>query len=329
MAGEDTLDGLWEMANVRFGSTIELSEMAFNDTMARTWSVFEEISHLFPEPFQRVSKFMLETVHLASISTNWGIIALFFLLLFSAVTGRWLFWLFFSLILGFVRWLATLYQLFRISISLVGFFVIQVLKMVRRVWNFLTCPREKRRLQQKLHRARSYKRWLAVAHEIDELEGKDTWKSSKDEPPQYDQQLLENTLKQLKCALADNNIEQMMFILRSIVKRNHMGIDQEGLHTHALSGTKHVLEEYLDVVCEGLRYICSSKDLSPADKIAFFRKADLALGQTALGLSGGGSLGMYHMGVCLALFEAGCFPRVITGASGGSIIAAQLACRTK
>ena len=41
-------------------------------------------------------------------------------------------------------------------------------------------------------------------------------------------------------------------------------------------------------------------------------------------LSGGAYLGYYHMGVIRALFEEGLLPRVISGASAGSIMAAVI-----
>jgi TAG lipase/steryl ester hydrolase/phospholipase A2/LPA acyltransferase len=44
-------------------------------------------------------------------------------------------------------------------------------------------------------------------------------------------------------------------------------------------------------------------------------------------LSGGGLMGMYHIGVLLALKEAGITPRIIAGSSAGSIIAACIAVR--
>ena len=53
-----------------------------------------------------------------------------------------------------------------------------------------------------------------------------------------------------------------------------------------------------------------------------------ALGKTALLLSGGASLGMYHFGVIKALFLQGLLPRVISGSSAGSIVLAILGVKT-
>jgi len=64
------------------------------------------------------------------------------------------------------------------------------------------------------------------------------------------------------------------------------------------------------------------------DRFEFFEGARLAVGRTALCLSGGGALAMYHMGVVKALLEAGVMPRIVSGTSGGAIIAGLLALHT-
>ena len=51
-------------------------------------------------------------------------------------------------------------------------------------------------------------------------------------------------------------------------------------------------------------------------------EAHRSLGRTALCLSGGGALAMYHFGVIKVLLEEGLLPQVISGTSGGSIVAA-------
>lgn len=65
-----------------------------------------------------------------------------------------------------------------------------------------------------------------------------------------------------------------------------------------------------------------------ARKAAFVAAARHAHGCTALCLSGGGAIAMYHMGVVRELLAAGLLPSVVSGTSGGAIVAALLACRT-
>lgn len=56
-----------------------------------------------------------------------------------------------------------------------------------------------------------------------------------------------------------------------------------------------------------------------------------SVGNSALMLSGGGSITMYHLGTIRALIEAGVYKSipVISGTSGGSIAAAMTACKTE
>lgn len=72
---------------------------------------------------------------------------------------------------------------------------------------------------------------------------------------------------------------------------------------------------------------------TPESEMSLSEKQELlgdtahSFGVTALMLSGGASLGMYHTGVVRALFEAGFLPRIISGSSAGAIIAAVICTR--
>ena len=63
----------------------------------------------------------------------------------------------------------------------------------------------------------------------------------------------------------------------------------------------------------------------PTDaKLAFFNETRHSYGRTGLLLSGGAYLGYYHMGVVKALWNEQLLPRVISGASAGSLMAALI-----
>lgn len=70
----------------------------------------------------------------------------------------------------------------------------------------------------------------------------------------------------------------------------------QALHHRALSGTKYVIEQYDDKVVECINFLVNTEELSREEKTVFVKKARKALGQTALLLSGGGSISMYHAG---------------------------------
>lgn len=62
-------------------------------------------------------------------------------------------------------------------------------------------------------------------------------------------------------------------------------------------------------------------------KMEFFIEMRHAVGRTALVLSGGGLMGMYHAGVIKTLYELKLLPRIISGSSAGSIIASFICSR--
>ena len=65
-----------------------------------------------------------------------------------------------------------------------------------------------------------------------------------------------------------------------------------------------------------------------AERAAFLAAARLSLGKPALLLSGGGILSVYHFGLVRALLDLGMLPQLISGTSGGAVVAAAVATRT-
>ncbi|MBK6286711.1 MAG: patatin-like phospholipase family protein [Gammaproteobacteria bacterium] len=62
--------------------------------------------------------------------------------------------------------------------------------------------------------------------------------------------------------------------------------------------------------------------------VEFFQRASHCYGRSALMLSGGGTLGYFHLGVLKALIEQELCPTVISGASAGAFVAAIVGTRT-
>jgi TAG lipase/steryl ester hydrolase/phospholipase A2/LPA acyltransferase len=98
------------------------------------------------------------------------------------------------------------------------------------------------------------------------------------------------------------------------------------LHQEAHAGTKVLIEDYVDEIVHALKYLAEleSDEISLADKLDFFYRANHCYGRSALMLSGGGILGFYHLGVVKTLLENNLLPRVISGSSAGSMIAGVL-----
>ena len=68
--------------------------------------------------------------------------------------------------------------------------------------------------------------------------------------------------------------------------------------------------------------------MSLEKRLAFFTEARHALGKSALLLSGGLGLGMYHLGVVRALHEQNLLPRIISASSFGAVVAAVVSTKT-
>jgi TAG lipase/steryl ester hydrolase/phospholipase A2/LPA acyltransferase len=71
-----------------------------------------------------------------------------------------------------------------------------------------------------------------------------------------------------------------------------------------------------------------SEELALEEKLAFMHETRHAFGRTALLLSGGASLGAFHVGVVKTLVEHKLMPRIISGSSVGSIMCSIVATRS-
>ena len=119
------------------------------------------------------------------------------------------------------------------------------------------------------------------------------------------------------------------------------------LYTHLRAGTKRLIEEYISEVVRALQLVCvveqptsstttaedgtlleNDQPVTTAEKLSFFNETRHAFGRSALLLSGGATLGLYHIGVCKSLHENSLLPRVLSGSSVGSIICAMVGTRT-
>ncbi|KAJ1721817.1 hypothetical protein LPJ53_003699 [Coemansia erecta] len=86
--------------------------------------------------------------------------------------------------------------------------------------------------------------------------------------------------------------------------------------------------QYADEVVLSLACVRRAAGLDAAERLAVGRAAERQLGGTALCLSGGAAQAWKHLGVARRLLDRGCLPRVLSGASAGSVVAALLATHT-
>mgnify|MGYP001823793200 CR=1 FL=1 len=122
----------------------------------------------------------------------------------------------------------------------------------------------------------------------------------------------------------------LLFVLNEGIHGNMAGMGKSSLHRRAMCGTKHLIDEYIDEICDSLIHL-SPRELQSvpwAQRIEFFQRASHCYGRSALMLSGGGTLGYFHFGVLKALIEQELCPVVISGASAGSFVSAVVGTHT-
>lgn len=179
----------------------------------------------------------------------------------------------------------------------------------------------------RLERARTWAHWRAAAADFDELAGNDRWRTQEDSSL-YDSAELRVRHDRLRELIAAGNVHELLYVLNEGIHGNLCGMGRPVLYNRALSGTKVLIDDYVNAVVEALRVIEASADIPFAEKIDFFRRASHCYGRSALMLSGGAGLIYFHHGVAQALVDADLLPGVLSGASAGSWMCAQIGTRT-
>lgn len=184
-------------------------------------------------------------------------------------------------------------------------------------------------IEQAITYADNYQTWRAACEEHDRLSGADDWKLN-DASPFYDYPLIRMRLNELRQARTRQDVEQLLFNLHEGLHGNLGNISNPSLYSQAYFGTKKLIYDYLEEICACLNFLCDC-DLPSFPlqrKLEFFRGTGQAFGASALMLSGGAALGMFHLGVIKALWEQRLLPTVMSGSSAGSIMAAVLGTHT-
>ncbi|XP_047943990.1 triacylglycerol lipase SDP1-like [Salvia hispanica] len=145
----------------------------------------------------------------------------------------------------------------------------------------------------------------------------------------YDEELVLSKLHELRHRRRDCSIRDIMFYMRADLIRNLGNMCNPDLHKGRLH-VPRIIHDYIDEVTTQLRMVCDSdsEDLLLDEKLAFMHETRHAFGRTALLLSGGASLGAFHVGVVKTLVEHKLLPRIIAGSSVGSAMCSVLATRS-
>lgn len=209
--------------------------------------------------------------------------------------------------------------------------------------HFVTWRGTREKLRKHLAMQTSYADWLTCAQALDAYLGNEEWKRH-DEYAYYDHLMINKVVSQLKqvrkkvelglhdASTIDPNeppaVDELRLLLEACVRNNFAGVENPRIYSEAYSGTKDLVQEYIDEVHACLRLLSDSSQLSDDIKYLHFRQLDTNFGRTALCLSGGATFAYYHFGVVKALLDNDVLPEIITGTSGGALVAALVATRT-
>ena len=185
-----------------------------------------------------------------------------------------------------------------------------------------------RAAHEALAHAADYATWREAATTLDQRQGLDDWKEE-EASEDYDWRLIRSRLRQVRSYREEGPLIRLVHHLRQGLHWNLGNIGNAELYGTARVGTKKLIVEYVSEVCAALDELCDLEDASfpLPDKIKFFRDTAQSYGRSALMLSGGATLGLFHVGVVKALHREHVLPTVMSGSSAGSIVAATVGTR--
>nr|WP_070959863.1 DUF3336 domain-containing protein [Hyphomonas sp. Mor2] len=173
-----------------------------------------------------------------------------------------------------------------------------------------------------LQSAQSYEDWSNTAQMLDQQSGGAAWRLA-EKDRRFDYKRIRERLDLLREARESDDAHEVLFALNEGIHGNLGGIANSSLYNQSIFGTKHLIEDYIAEVTEALQYLAETDDrvIPYEERIDFFRRASHCYGRTALMLSGAGARTPYHFGVVGALLEEDLLPDIISGSSGGAIVA--------
>ncbi|KAJ3129565.1 hypothetical protein HK098_001041 [Nowakowskiella sp. JEL0407] len=180
-----------------------------------------------------------------------------------------------------------------------------------------------------LENATCYEQWSGAAEEMDILE-----ELTSDD---YDYKFVHECFTRCTNARETSNIKDLKMVFSTVMTRNFANISNPKLYSHSRIGTKELVNDFINELVLDLDLIANVSNVKKTmpgtaqefnNDYQFFLNLQRSFGRTALLFSGGASFGLAHLGVLKALFEAKLLPRIISGSSIGSLIAAYACTKT-
>jgi NTE family protein len=177
--------------------------------------------------------------------------------------------------------------------------------------------------EKDMESAENYDQWAKAAIRHDKKHRLDHWKVT-DESAHYDYVAIRDRLERLRELRAKSDSHGLLFALNEGIHGNMGGMGRPALYRKAKFATKQLIIDYVEEVAATLKYLASGRvrKIHLDEKVEFFQRASHCFGRSALLMSGAGTLLYFHLGVVKALWEQGLLPRIISGSSGGALVAA-------
>jgi TAG lipase/steryl ester hydrolase/phospholipase A2/LPA acyltransferase len=209
--------------------------------------------------------------------------------------------------------------------------------------------------RERMSAAESHAAWDTAAKALDIAEGNNAWKADDFTPiaratgeTDYNPQLIAARLAELNQVRGTGDVSAIIRVMRTSLSRDLGGVGNADLYRHCHTGTKQLVERYVESCLATIEAIVhqattgapappttpldpnttTPSNVVPRQLLEELLYARQTFGRSALLLSGGGTFGMSHIGVVKSLFEASLLPRIVSGASAGSIVCAVLCTRT-
>ncbi|KAH9906264.1 patatin-like phospholipase domain-containing protein [Xylariomycetidae sp. FL2044] len=220
--------------------------------------------------------------------------------------------------------------------------------------HFIAWRGAREKLRRNMRATSSYRDWVNAAKELDAFLGNQRWKEE-NEYAYYDSKTVRRVWDQIRrhrraaetLEAKDSGapgyengdvaeekgegqkaIEDLKTLIEACVKNNFVGVENPRLYSQTYYGTKNLVQNFIDEVEKSTRFLVNTRQLPLLKKRELFKRMHANYGRTALCLSGGAGFAYYHFGVVKALLEADLIPDVVTGTSGGALVAALVATRT-
>ncbi|KAK4157907.1 hypothetical protein C8A00DRAFT_29135 [Chaetomidium leptoderma] len=206
---------------------------------------------------------------------------------------------------------------------------------------FVAWRGQREKLRRAMRATSRYGDWVVAAKRMDDFFGNGRWKEV-DDFAYYDSKTVKRVLGEMKrnrrraekgegeegTEETKKATEDLKVLIEACVKNNFAGVENPRLYSQTYYGTKNLVQNFTDEVERSIKFLVETKQLSTEEKRVMFKGICANHGRTALCLSGGATFAYYHFGVVKALLEEDYLPDIITGTSGGALVAALVATRT-